>query len=70
MPTAGCTYSGWEFKRWDGAAWVDVGNPAGRQLNAMTMLLANEVWAVGNGIILHYTNGETVLRVYLPRVMK
>jgi len=65
----GCTYAGWEFKRWDGAAWVDVGNPGGRQLNAVTMLSANEGWAVGNGAILRYTGAQTDRRVYLPLIM-
>ncbi len=65
----GCTYSGWEFKHWDGAAWVDVGNPGGRQLNAVAMLSANDGWAVGNGMILRYTGAQTDRRVYLPLIM-
>jgi hypothetical protein len=66
----GCSSAGWEFKRWDGAAWVDVGNPSGRRLNAVTMLSATEGWAVGEGTILHYSSTQPPRDVYLPVVLR
>jgi photosystem II stability/assembly factor-like uncharacterized protein len=66
----GCTYAGWEFKHWDGAAWADVGNPSGRQLNSVVMLSAADGWAVGNGTILRYRDAESGYRVFLPEVLR
>ena len=69
-PKWGCTYSGWEFMRWDGVNWTDVNNPSGGQLNAVAMVSATDGWAVGNGAILRYTGVAPTYRTYLPIVTR
>ncbi len=69
----GCTYSGWEFMRWDGVNWTDVDNPSNslarydEQLNTVAMVSATDGWAVGEGAILRYTAGVATYRTYARR---